>query len=143
MYVDPLLVLQDAVWISPGNTLRCTTPAEIILLLKSSDFISHDLSLLEDTNTETGSHDGETGSQDGSITDLKTGSDDDSIKTGSDDDSIKTGSQDVCSVTLLDSNSTDISHDQPAHMVCECVCVCVVYPFYVCCIHFMWISICT
>ena len=114
--------------------------------------------MLEDTNTETGSHDGETGSQDdsitnnktgsqdesntdnktgsqdGSITDNKTGSQDGSItdlKTGSDDDSITTGSQDVCSVTILDSNNTDIRHDRPAHMVCECVCACVLYPFYV------------
>lgn len=138
---------RDAIWISPGNTLRCTTPAEIILLLKSSDFISHDLSLLEDTNTETGSHDGETGSQDdsitnndtgsqdasntdnktgsqdGSITDIKTGADDDSItnnKTDSQDSSIndlKTGSQDVCSVTLY-TNNTDKGHDRPAHMLC-------------------------
>ena len=35
--------LQDATWISPGNSLRCTCPAEIFLLLKSSDFIAHDL----------------------------------------------------------------------------------------------------
>lgn len=111
---------RDAVWISPGNTLRCTTPAEIILLLKSSDFISHDLSLLEDTNTETGSHDGETGSQDDSITNNDTGSQDGLItdlKTGSDDNSIKTGSQDVCSVTLY-TNNTDKGHDRPAHMLC-------------------------
>jgi D123 len=31
------------VWITSLNSLKCTTPQEIYLLLKSSDFISHDL----------------------------------------------------------------------------------------------------
>ncbi|KAH6587535.1 hypothetical protein BASA61_006261 [Batrachochytrium salamandrivorans] len=35
---------KDASWIAFGNTLKCTTPADIYLLLKSSDFIAHDLS---------------------------------------------------------------------------------------------------
>ncbi|KAI8927090.1 D123-domain-containing protein [Entophlyctis helioformis] len=35
---------QDAVWITFANTLKCTTPADIFLLLKASDFVAHDLS---------------------------------------------------------------------------------------------------
>ncbi|CAG8544484.1 461_t:CDS:2 [Diversispora eburnea] len=34
---------RDATWISATNTLKCTTPSDIFLLLKSSDFIAHDL----------------------------------------------------------------------------------------------------
>ncbi|KAJ3333511.1 hypothetical protein HDU76_007277 [Blyttiomyces sp. JEL0837] len=34
---------KDAAWMSADGTLRCYTAAEIFLLLKSSDFISHDL----------------------------------------------------------------------------------------------------
>ncbi|KAI5459896.1 D123-domain-containing protein [Mariannaea sp. PMI_226] len=35
---------KDAQWISPHqNTLKCTTPNDIYLLLKSSSFVSHDL----------------------------------------------------------------------------------------------------
>ncbi|TDZ61622.1 Cell division cycle protein 123 [Colletotrichum trifolii] len=35
---------KDAIWISPHqNTLKCTTPNDIYLLLKSSSFVSHDL----------------------------------------------------------------------------------------------------
>jgi hypothetical protein len=34
---------KDASWIMFGNTLKCTTEHEIYLLLKSSDFIMHDL----------------------------------------------------------------------------------------------------
>lgn len=34
---------KDAAWISPTNTLCCMTPGDIYLLLKSSDFITHDL----------------------------------------------------------------------------------------------------
>lgn len=39
---------QDAAWVSPDNTLKCTVSAEVILLLKSSDYISHDLTKLYD-----------------------------------------------------------------------------------------------
>ncbi|BFZ57865.1 hypothetical protein PYCC9005_004920 [Savitreella phatthalungensis] len=34
---------RDAVWISADRTLRCRDPSDIYLLLKSSDFINHDL----------------------------------------------------------------------------------------------------
>lgn len=35
---------KDAVWISPHqNTIKCTTPNDVYLLLKSSNFITHDL----------------------------------------------------------------------------------------------------
>ncbi|RIA96531.1 Stomatin family protein [Glomus cerebriforme] len=34
---------RDATWISATNTLRCNSPSDIFLLLKSSDFIAHDL----------------------------------------------------------------------------------------------------
>lgn len=38
-----LISHQDAAWIVPGSTLRCTTPSDVYLLLKSSDFVSKDL----------------------------------------------------------------------------------------------------
>ncbi|OZJ02757.1 hypothetical protein BZG36_03345 [Bifiguratus adelaidae] len=34
---------RDSTWITPTQSLKCTTPYEIYLLLKSSDFINHDL----------------------------------------------------------------------------------------------------
>ncbi|BGP25057.1 hypothetical protein JCM10295v2_003977 [Rhodotorula toruloides] len=34
---------QDAAWMLPGQNLKCQTPADVYLLLKSSDFVSHDL----------------------------------------------------------------------------------------------------
>jgi hypothetical protein len=34
---------KDATWINAGETMRCTRVSEIIILLKASDFISHDL----------------------------------------------------------------------------------------------------
>lgn len=34
---------KDASWISFDKSLRCTSPADIYLLLKSSDFVAHDL----------------------------------------------------------------------------------------------------
>ncbi|KXS17789.1 D123-domain-containing protein [Gonapodya prolifera JEL478] len=34
---------QDAVWIAPSNTLRCTHPDDVVLLIKASDFATHDL----------------------------------------------------------------------------------------------------
>lgn len=39
---------QDAAWIVPGSTLRCTTPSDVYLLLKSSDFVSKDISQLRE-----------------------------------------------------------------------------------------------
>ncbi|KAL5517345.1 hypothetical protein EMCRGX_G002879 [Ephydatia muelleri] len=35
---------KDATWIISSNTLRCTCASEVLLLLKSSDFVAHDLS---------------------------------------------------------------------------------------------------
>ena len=35
---------RDAMWIAPGNSLKCVCPGEVILLLKSSNFIAHDIS---------------------------------------------------------------------------------------------------
>ncbi|CAG8575890.1 8719_t:CDS:2 [Funneliformis mosseae] len=34
---------RDATWISATNTLKCNSPSDIFLLLKSSDFVAHDL----------------------------------------------------------------------------------------------------
>ncbi|SCZ88487.1 BZ3500_MvSof-1268-A1-R1_Chr2-1g04442 [Microbotryum saponariae] len=34
---------RDAAWMLPGQNLKCQTPADVYLLLKSSDFITHDL----------------------------------------------------------------------------------------------------
>ncbi|XP_014668909.1 PREDICTED: cell division cycle protein 123 homolog [Priapulus caudatus] len=45
---------KDASWIAFGNTLKCKSPGDIYLLLKSSDFVTHDLtqpfSLCEDAD---------------------------------------------------------------------------------------------
>jgi len=36
--------MQDAAWLLPSSSpLRCTSPAEVYVLLKSSDFVLHDL----------------------------------------------------------------------------------------------------
>ncbi|CAG8565331.1 5826_t:CDS:2 [Funneliformis caledonium] len=34
---------RDATWISATNSLKCNSPSDIFLLLKSSDFVAHDL----------------------------------------------------------------------------------------------------
>lgn len=34
---------KDAAWISATQSLKCTSPFDVFLLLKSSDFINHDL----------------------------------------------------------------------------------------------------
>lgn len=34
---------KDAVWMTLTNSLKCTSPSDVYLLLKSSDFITHDL----------------------------------------------------------------------------------------------------
>ncbi|QPH12488.1 hypothetical protein C2857_004685 [Epichloe festucae Fl1] len=45
---------QDAKWVSPHqNTLKCTSPNDIYLLLKSSSFVSHDLDHAFDGCTST------------------------------------------------------------------------------------------
>lgn len=44
---------KDATWISATNSMTCTTPNDIYLLLKSSDFITHDLEqVLDDCEDE-------------------------------------------------------------------------------------------
>ncbi|CEQ42494.1 SPOSA6832_04329, partial [Sporobolomyces salmonicolor] len=43
LQADPFVGGQDAAWMLPGQNLKCQTPADVYLLLKSSDFISHDL----------------------------------------------------------------------------------------------------
>ncbi|KAF0462941.1 CdC protein [Gigaspora margarita] len=44
---------RDAAWISATNTLKCNNPSDIFLLLKSSDFVAHDLDhAFEDCNYE-------------------------------------------------------------------------------------------
>ncbi|KAK4047162.1 hypothetical protein OIV83_005614 [Microbotryomycetes sp. JL201] len=42
-YSFPELDAEDAAWMIPGQNLKCQTPADVYLLLKSSDFILHDL----------------------------------------------------------------------------------------------------
>lgn len=39
---------RDAAWILPGQTLKCSTPADVYLLLKSSDFVGKDLTQLDE-----------------------------------------------------------------------------------------------
>ncbi|KAI9007763.1 D123-domain-containing protein [Hyaloraphidium curvatum] len=34
---------RDASWVALNNSLKCSTPADVFLLLKSSDFVAHDL----------------------------------------------------------------------------------------------------
>lgn len=41
----------DAAWILPGNTVRCQTPNDVYLLLKSSDFAMKDLEQLQELRT--------------------------------------------------------------------------------------------
>lgn len=45
---------RDAAWILPGQTLKCTTPADVYLLLKSSDFVGKDLLQRDEINGVTG-----------------------------------------------------------------------------------------
>lgn len=45
---------KDATWIAATNSMECRTPNDIYLLLKSSDFVTHDLShAFDDTADET------------------------------------------------------------------------------------------
>lgn len=45
---------KDATWIAATNSMECTTPNDIYLLLKSSDFITHDLHhAFDDTEAST------------------------------------------------------------------------------------------
>jgi hypothetical protein len=44
-FIPNFQCVQDASWILPASSpLKCTCPADVYLLLKSSDFVSHDLS---------------------------------------------------------------------------------------------------
>ncbi|KAK1048241.1 hypothetical protein LTR74_017557, partial [Friedmanniomyces endolithicus] len=46
---------KDATWINAGNSMECRTPNDIYLLLKSSDFVTHDLEhAFDDTVTAPG-----------------------------------------------------------------------------------------
>ena len=46
---------KDATWITATNSIECRTPNDIYLLLKSSDFITHDLEhAFDDCETESG-----------------------------------------------------------------------------------------
>lgn len=39
---------QDATWISPSNSMKCVTVNDVYLLLKSSDYIAHDLTRFDE-----------------------------------------------------------------------------------------------
>jgi len=53
---SPSHTVQDASWVLPaGSPLKCTSPADVYLLLKSSDFVTHDLS---PSSVFEGCHDG-------------------------------------------------------------------------------------
>ncbi|KAF2755298.1 D123-domain-containing protein [Pseudovirgaria hyperparasitica] len=42
---------KDATWIAADNSMKCTTPNDVYLLLKSSDFVTHDLeNVFDDTD---------------------------------------------------------------------------------------------
>lgn len=38
-----LIVSQDATWVTSSNSIKCTNADEVLLLLKSSDRIAHDI----------------------------------------------------------------------------------------------------
>ncbi|KAL1607449.1 hypothetical protein SLS59_002416 [Nothophoma quercina] len=51
---------KDATWIAATNSMECSTPNDIYLLLKSSDFVTHDLAhAFDDTANQTTSPDPE------------------------------------------------------------------------------------
>lgn len=55
---------KDATWISATNSMACTTPNDIYLLLKSSDFITHDLEQVFDDCNDESEDESESGSGD-------------------------------------------------------------------------------
>lgn len=55
---------KDATWISATNSMACTTPNDIYLLLKSSDFITHDLEQVFDDCEEDSDDESESGYED-------------------------------------------------------------------------------
>ena len=54
---------KDATWISATNSMACTTPNDIYLLLKSSDFITHDLDQVFDDCEQESEDEGESASE--------------------------------------------------------------------------------
>lgn len=65
---------KDATWINPTNSMECRSPGDIYLMLKSSDFVTHDLEHafddtideLHDSSTQSNAHtptDGEVGAE--------------------------------------------------------------------------------
>lgn len=55
---------KDAIWISATNNMACTTPNDVYLLLKSSDFITHDLEQVFDDCEDESEDESTTGSED-------------------------------------------------------------------------------
>lgn len=47
LFILHFVALQDAAWVAPTKTLRCTTLEDVYLLLKSSDRIARDLNDLQ------------------------------------------------------------------------------------------------
>lgn len=55
---------KDATWISATNSMACTTPNDVYLLLKSSDFITHDLEQVFDDCEDESGIESESGNED-------------------------------------------------------------------------------
>ena len=54
---------KDATWISATNSMACTTPNDVYLLLKSSDFITHDLEQIFDDCDDESEDESESGNE--------------------------------------------------------------------------------
>lgn len=59
LIMNGIVDVQDAAWILPGSTVRCTTPADVYLLLKSSDFVAKDLAQAHELARPTNAPDAE------------------------------------------------------------------------------------
>lgn len=55
---------KDATWISATNSMACTTPNDVYLLLKSSDFVTHDLEQVFDDCEDESEDESESGGED-------------------------------------------------------------------------------
>ena len=55
---------KDAIWISATNSMACTTPNDIYLLLRSSDFVTHDLDQVFDDCEEESDNESESTNED-------------------------------------------------------------------------------